>query len=72
MAAEGKHPSAWEVMHPGEPLPIAEQFRAMREQAYAYFDGKLREDPSYQDVYEQGSACCMETETSDDISALSD
>ncbi len=46
MPTDRKYPTVWESLHPGEPLPTDEEFRAMREQSVAYFAEKLKEDPS--------------------------
>ena len=72
MPTDRKYPTVWESLHPGEPLPTDEEFRAMRERSYAYFDRKLREDPSYLDVYKRSCDCCAAQGQDGDTGAVSD
>ena len=46
MPTDRKYPTVWEALHPGEPLPTKEEFRAMRERSIAYWSKRFEEDPS--------------------------
>ena len=66
MSEAKKYRTYWEILHPGEPLPSAEEFDAMQERAYGSWQRYFDEDPTLIEAFRRDCGCGPSVEADDE------